>query len=94
MFLKNDPDLRVSVEKLVRGYMYENGMVVGEVVQATADYPALARIGAYSSVAALALTLALLVAFGPIASLGGVLAGEVVITLMLFPLTRVWRKRA
>ncbi len=63
-------------------------------VQATADYPALARIGAYSSVTALALTLALLVAFGPIASLGGVLAGEVVITLMLFPLTRVWRKRA
>jgi hypothetical protein len=63
-------------------------------VQATADYPALARIAAFSCVAALALTLVLLVAFGPIASLGGVLAGEVVITLMLFPLTRVWRKRA
>ena len=63
-------------------------------IQATANYPALARISAFSSVTALVLTLALLVAFGPIVSLGGVLAGEVVITLMLFPLTRAWRKRA
>ncbi len=38
VFLKNDPELKISVERLVRGYMYENGMVCGEVVQATSDF--------------------------------------------------------
>ena len=62
-------------------------------VQATGDYPALARISAFSSVTALTLTAVLLSAFGPVVSLGGVLAGEVVIVAMLFPLTRAWRWR-
>ena len=37
VFLKNDPDLKIEIQRLVRGYMYENGMVAGEVVQTTAD---------------------------------------------------------
>jgi carbon-monoxide dehydrogenase large subunit len=44
VFLSSDPSIKVEVEKLVRGYMYENGMVVGEVVQACAD----ARLPRYS----------------------------------------------
>ncbi len=37
VFLKNDPELKIAVERLTRGYMYENGMTAGEVVQTTAD---------------------------------------------------------
>ncbi|NCC52283.1 MAG: xanthine dehydrogenase family protein molybdopterin-binding subunit [Spartobacteria bacterium] len=37
VFLKSDPTVRVEVTRLCRGYMYENGMTVGEVVQTTAD---------------------------------------------------------
>jgi CO/xanthine dehydrogenase Mo-binding subunit len=44
VFLVSDPSIRVEVTRLVRGYMYENGMVVGEVVQACAD----ARLPRYS----------------------------------------------
>jgi CO/xanthine dehydrogenase Mo-binding subunit len=44
VYLSSDPSIRVEVTKLVRGYMYENGMVVGEVVQACAD----ARLPRYS----------------------------------------------
>ncbi|MBI4863569.1 MAG: xanthine dehydrogenase family protein molybdopterin-binding subunit [Candidatus Riflebacteria bacterium] len=44
VFLASDPSVKVEVTKLVRGYMYENGMVVGEVVQACAD----ARLPRYS----------------------------------------------
>jgi hypothetical protein len=41
----------------------------------------------------LAVMLALLIAFVPIASLGGVVAGEVVMTAMLFALTGTWRRK-
>ncbi|MCX5787452.1 MAG: xanthine dehydrogenase family protein molybdopterin-binding subunit [Elusimicrobia bacterium] len=44
VFLSSDPSVNVPIEKLVRGYMYENGMTVGEVVQAVAD----ARLPRYS----------------------------------------------
>jgi len=37
VFLRSDPDVRVPVKRLASGYMYENGMTVGEVVQSTAD---------------------------------------------------------
>ncbi|MBN2497093.1 MAG: xanthine dehydrogenase family protein molybdopterin-binding subunit [Deltaproteobacteria bacterium] len=37
VFLKSDPSQHVPLARLVRGYMYENGMTVGEVVQATSD---------------------------------------------------------
>ncbi len=36
VFVKTDPDTRVAVKDLVRGYMYENGLTVGEVAEATA----------------------------------------------------------
>lgn len=62
-------------------------------VMATGGYAKLARISGVSGVVALAATLALLLAFGPIVSLGGVLAGEVVIVAMLFPLTNQWRAK-
>jgi CO/xanthine dehydrogenase Mo-binding subunit len=36
VFLKTDPDRKVAVKDLARGYMYENGLTVGEVAEATA----------------------------------------------------------
>lgn len=62
-------------------------------IMATGGYPKLARISGISSVVALTVTLVLLVTFGPIVSLGGVLAGEVAIVAMLFPLTNSWRAK-
>jgi len=44
VFLKSDPSVRIAVKDLVRGYMHENGMTVGEVIQATSD----ARLPRYS----------------------------------------------
>lgn len=37
VYLASDPTVFVPLRQLVRGYMYENGMVVGEVVHAVAD---------------------------------------------------------
>ncbi len=37
VFLKNDPEVKIEVHRLTRGYMYENGMTAGEVVQTTSD---------------------------------------------------------
>jgi len=62
-------------------------------VQATGNYPALARISAWSSATSLLVTFALLCAWGPIISLGGILAGEIAIVLALFPMTRAWRRQ-
>ena len=36
VFVKADPDRKVAVKDLARGYMYENGLTVGEVAEATA----------------------------------------------------------
>jgi hypothetical protein len=63
-------------------------------IMATGGYPKLARISGISSVVALLVTLILLVAFGPVVSLGGVLAGEVVMVAMLYPLTNAWRAKS
>jgi len=62
-------------------------------VQATGNYPALARISFCAGLATLAVALAMLLAFGPVASLAGVVAGEVVMVVMLFPLTGTWRRK-
>ena len=62
-------------------------------LQATGSYSTLARISAWSCAASLSVTVALLFAFGPIASLGGVLAGEVVILIAIFPMVRAWRRQ-
>jgi len=45
VFLRSDPSVRVAVPDLARGYIYENGMTVGEVAQATSD----ARLPRYSN---------------------------------------------
>jgi CO/xanthine dehydrogenase Mo-binding subunit len=45
VFLKSDPSVRVAVDKLVRGYICEDGITIGEVVQTTAD----ARLPRYSA---------------------------------------------
>jgi len=60
-------------------------------LQAANCYPALARISAISGIVSLTATLTLLFAVGPIASLGGILLGEVAIVLTIFPMTRRYR---
>jgi CO/xanthine dehydrogenase Mo-binding subunit len=45
VYLRNDPGVRVEVPRLVRGYMTETGITVGEVIQATSD----ARLPRYAS---------------------------------------------
>ncbi|MDE1938266.1 MAG: hypothetical protein KGI68_04535 [Alphaproteobacteria bacterium] len=60
-------------------------------LQATGSYSALARVSAWSSVTSLVATFALLYTLGPIASLGGVFAGEIAIMVAIFPLARAWR---
>ncbi len=44
VYLRSDPSVRVAVTRLARGYMYEDGITVGELAQATAD----ARLPRYS----------------------------------------------
>jgi hypothetical protein len=63
------------------------------LMQATGNYSALARVSAWSGATALIVTFVLLVSVGPVASLGGVLAGEIAVVLALFPLTRAWRRQ-
>jgi hypothetical protein len=60
-------------------------------LQAANRYPALARISMVSGAVSLAATTALLFAFGPVASLGGILLGEVAIVAMIFPLAWSFR---
>jgi len=36
VFLKTDPDVKVAVRELARGYMYEGGLTVGEVAETMA----------------------------------------------------------
>jgi CO/xanthine dehydrogenase Mo-binding subunit len=45
VFLRSDPSVRVAVTRLARGYIYEDGITIGEVAQATAD----ARLPRYSN---------------------------------------------
>jgi hypothetical protein len=60
-------------------------------LQAANRYPALARISVVSGIVSLVATLSLLFACGPVASLGGILLGEVAIVIAIFPLTRTYR---
>ncbi len=61
--------------------------------QALGRYSELARVSAWSCATSLIVTLTLLMTLGPIASLGGVLAGEIAIVLALFPRMRAWRRQ-
>ena len=60
-------------------------------LQAAGEFQTLASIGMKASVVSLAATLALLFAFGPIASLLGIVAGDVVMSLGIFKRTRAWK---
>lgn len=61
-------------------------------LQAAQEFSGLARAGARSAVVSLIATPVLLFALGPIASLGGILLGDVAMTADIFGLTRKWRK--
>ena len=60
-------------------------------LQAAGEFQPLARVGTKSCVVSLAATLALLMAFGPIASLLGIVAGDIVMTAGIFNLVRRWK---
>ena len=62
-------------------------------MQAAGAFKALMGIGVYTSAISIALTLTLLLAFGPIASLCGILAGEIVILIRLNGMMDDWRAR-
>ncbi len=61
-------------------------------LQAAGEFNALARIGMKSSFTSLAGTLLLLLLFGPVVSLGGILAGELVMMLGVVSLMRSWKQ--
>lgn len=60
-------------------------------LQAAGEFNALARTGFAASIVSVVGTLILLVLFGPIASLGGILGGELVNTIQIMALMRSWR---
>lgn len=62
-------------------------------LQAAGAFKALAGIGTWSCAVSVAATLILLLAFGPIASLGGIFAGELVILFAVQRLVRQWMAR-
>jgi len=62
------------------------------LLQAAGEFKALAGIGLVSGVLSVSATLALLLAFGPIASLGGVLLGELAILLRCRALAGEWQR--
>jgi O-antigen/teichoic acid export membrane protein len=61
------------------------------LLQAAREYRPLAKVGMWSSIASLSATLVLLLVAGPIASLGGVLIGELLMTTRIFSLSRKWK---
>lgn len=62
------------------------------LLQAAGAFQKLAGASLWSSIASLALTLYLALSFGPIASLGGILAGDVVLAGCIFSLSRAWKR--
>lgn len=63
------------------------------LLQAAGELRGLAHASAKSCIASLIATLALLLAFGPIFSLGGVLIGDLVMTADIARLTRKWKRQ-
>ncbi len=61
------------------------------LLQAARQFRPLARASLYSSIASLGATLGLLLAFGPVWSLAGILAGDLVMMLNIRVLARQWR---
>jgi hypothetical protein len=62
------------------------------LLQAAGDFQSLAGASLWSSVASLALTLVLTLTLGPIASLGGILLGDLILTRRIFVLSRAWKR--
>jgi hypothetical protein len=62
-------------------------------MQAAGEFKALVGIGTYTSVISIVLTLGFLLTLGPIASLCGILAGEVIIVLKLNRMMADWQIR-
>jgi len=60
-------------------------------LQAAGEFQGLASIGIKASIVSLAATLALLLAFGPVASLLGILAGDIVLSGGIFAQVRRWK---
>lgn len=60
-------------------------------LQAAGEFQALAAIGGKASVVSLLATLVLLLAFGPIASLFGIVAGDLAMTAGIFAKCRAWK---
>lgn len=62
------------------------------LLQSAGAFQPLATASLWSSAASLALTLALALSFGPIASLGGILVGDLVLAGRIFALSRAWKR--
>ena len=62
------------------------------LLQAAREYRPLARPALWSSIASLTATLLLLYLAGPIASLGGILVGDLVMMVGILSLSRAWRR--
>jgi len=67
---------------------------LGVLLQAAGEFKALARLSARAAIVAILSTLALLLTFGPVASLGGILLGDLVILAGMKPLARKARQAA
>ncbi|MBS0282298.1 MAG: hypothetical protein JSR25_14105, partial [Proteobacteria bacterium] len=63
------------------------------LMQAAGELKALANIAAYTSLVSILLTLAFLLAWGPAASLLGILAGEIAIVALLKRTVTGWETR-
>lgn len=62
------------------------------LLQAAGEFRDLAGAGLWASVTSIVMTLGLLLAAGPVAALGGILAGDLVMTTNIMLLTRRWRR--
>jgi O-antigen/teichoic acid export membrane protein len=62
------------------------------LLQAAREFKPLASASVWASVVSLGLTAGLLLAFGPVASLLGILAGDAVMTERIFALVRRWKR--
>ena len=62
------------------------------MLQAAGEFKALAGIGAASCAVSLTSTVLLLLAFGPVESLGGILLGEMMIVWRIYPMARRWKR--
>jgi hypothetical protein len=64
------------------------------LLQAAGEFKALAGLGVQTGMVSLVATATLLLAFGPIASMGGVLIGEIVVVARCAALVTGWKRKA